>query len=83
MNIFKPSGVCAKEIEFTIEDNKVKNVMFYGGCPGSHLGISQLIKEMTVSEAIEKLRGITCGPRSTSCPDQLSKALEEYQKSIA
>lgn len=74
---FKTSGVCAKHINFEIEDNKIKKVEFIGGCNGNLSGISTLVEGMDVDTAVKKLSGITCGPRSTSCPDQLAKALKE------
>ena len=76
---YKPKGICAVDIDFEIEDNKVKNVLFTGGCDGNHKGLNALIKGMDVDEAIERLSGITCGPRPTSCPDQLACALKEYK----
>lgn len=76
MYTYKTSDVCSKEILFDVVDNKVTNVNFIGGCPGNLKGISTLVEGMEVKEAIAKLRGITCGNRSTSCPDQLSRALE-------
>ena len=64
-------------IHFDIEDNKVKNVSFVGGCNGNLQGISRLIEGMDVDEAISRIEGIRCGFKSTSCPDQLAKALKE------
>lgn len=80
---YEPKGICAIGIDFTVEDGKVGDVVFTRGCDGNHKGISALIKGMKVEEAIERLRGITCGPRDTSCPDQLAKALEAYLSSQA
>jgi uncharacterized protein (TIGR03905 family) len=77
---FKPSGVCARQINFDVENGKVKDVAFMGGCPGSHIGIESLVDGMNVDDVIEKLKGIKCGHKSTSCPDQLVVALEEYKK---
>ncbi len=79
---FKPSGVCAKEISFDIVDNKVKNLNFVNGCPGNLIGLSKLIDGMDIDEAIERLKGIDCRGKGTSCPDQLSKALEEYKVNL-
>lgn len=73
---YSTSGVCAKNIEFDIVDNKVVNVRFHGGCNGNLQGISKLIEGMEVEDVVEKLSGLGCGSRSTSCPDQLAKALE-------
>ncbi|MCR5279382.1 MAG: TIGR03905 family TSCPD domain-containing protein [Lachnospiraceae bacterium] len=76
---YTPSGICATGIDFEVIDGKVENVVFTKGCDGNHKGLNALIKGMKVEEAIERLRGITCGPRNTSCPDQLSKALAAYK----
>lgn len=74
---YRPKGVCSQSIDFDIEDNKVKNVSFVGGCSGNLQGISHLIEGMDVNEAISRIEGIRCGFKSTSCPDQLAKALKE------
>lgn len=80
---YSTSGVCAKDIEFDIEDNKVKNVRFHGGCNGNLQGISKLIEGMEVEEVVEKLSGLDCGMKTTSCPDQLAQALEAVIKKAA
>ncbi len=80
MYVFKTSGVCAKEIRFEIEDDIIKSVEFVGGCPGNLIGIKTLVEGSTVDAVIEKLKGIGCGVKSTSCPDQFTKALELYKK---
>jgi len=77
MYSYEPKGVCARKIDFEIVDNIIRSVVFIGGCPGNALGVSSLLKGMEVSAAIKKLKGITCGDKSTSCPDQLARALEE------
>lgn len=77
---FKTFGVCAKKIKFEVEDNRVKSVEFEGGCNGNLQGISTLVEGMKVGEVIEKLRGISCGSKDTSCPDQLTRALEELEE---
>ena len=74
---YKPTGVCAQMIDFDIEDNKVTNVYFKGGCNGNTQGLSRLIEGMDVNEAISRLEGIRCGFKSTSGPDQLAKALKQ------
>ncbi|WMJ81077.1 TIGR03905 family TSCPD domain-containing protein [Clostridium sp. MB40-C1] len=79
MHIYKPTGVCSREISFDLENGKIKNVSFVGGCSGNLQGISSLVEDMDVNEVIKKLKGIKCGNKSTSCPDQLSKAIEELQ----
>lgn len=73
---FIPRGVCSRRITVELEDNIVRAVRFEGGCSGNTQGLSRLIEGMDVDEAISRLRGIRCGMRPTSCPDQLSKALE-------
>lgn len=78
MQTFKTTGVCAKEIQFDVEDNKIKSVNFIGGCPGNLIGITHLVKEMEIETAIAKLKGISCKTKETSCPDQLAQALESY-----
>lgn len=74
--VYKTKGVCSSQISFDIADGKVKNVAFVGGCHGNLQGISKLIENMDVNEAILRLEGIRCGFKSTSCPDQLAKALK-------
>lgn len=76
---FYPTGVCSKEISFNVENNKVKNISFKGGCGGNLSAISILVENMDVDEVISKLNSITCGTKNTSCPQQLAKALEEYK----
>lgn len=74
---FRPQGVCARLIHITADDdNKVVDVVFEGGCDGNHKGLAALCKGRDAKELAAALKGITCGPRCTSCPDQLSKALE-------
>lgn len=76
---FKTKGTCSTEINFEVEDNKVKSVSFVGGCNGNLKGISSLVEGMSIDDVITKLEGTTCGFKSTSCPDQLAKALKEYK----
>lgn len=75
--IYQTHGVCSKNISFDIEDNKVYNVQFTGGCHGNLQGIGKLVEGMNVDEVIFRIEGIKCGPKSTSCPDQLARALKE------
>lgn len=77
---FKTKGVCAQSINFEIEDSVIKSVEFVGGCSGNTQGVSRLVEGMSVDEAIQKLEGIRCGGRSTSCPDQLAMALRQATK---
>ena len=74
---YRPSGVCSRAIIVEMDGDVLKDVEFIGGCNGNLKGISSLVKGMTYDEIKEKLAGITCGFRSTSCPDQLAKALKE------
>lgn len=82
MFIFKTKGVCSTEIHLDVEANKIKSVEFIRGCAGNLLGIGTLVKGMEVEEAIAKLKGIKCNDKSTSCPDQLALALEEFKRSL-
>lgn len=70
-------GTCSRSVLFDIEDGKVKNVQYIGGCNGNLKGIGALVEGMEVSEAISRLEGIQCGMKATSCPDQLAQALKE------
>ena len=77
---YKTKGTCSQRILFNIEDGKVENVQFIGGCNGNLQGISKLVDGMDVNEVIEKIEGIHCGMKPTSCPDQLAKALKAALK---
>lgn len=81
MYIYKTSGVCSTEIHIDVKDDKIENVNFVRGCAGNLLGISSLVKGMKVTDAIDKLQGIQCGSKGTSCPDQLAKALLSMKNS--
>ncbi len=83
MHTFTPEGVCAKAIHFEIEDNVVQKVVFEKGCPGSLHGIANLVVGLEVEDVMQRLKGIPCGPRATSCPDQLYKALEAHMQKSA
>lgn len=76
---YKPSGVCCRKIIVEIDDGIVENVEFVGGCPGNTLGIASLVKGMKVEDVEEKLSGIKCGFKNTSCPNELAKFLKEYK----
>ena len=73
---YKTSGTCSREIVFDVEDGKVKNVQFIGGCNGNLKGIGALVEGMDIDEVIDRIEGIHCGMKSTSCPDQLAQALK-------
>ena len=80
---FKPSDrVCSHEMIIEIDGNKIKKVTILGGCAGNTVGVSHLIEGMEIDEAIKRLKGIPCGGRGTSCPDQLAIALEEAKEKI-
>ena len=80
--VYKTQGVCSRAIHFEVEDNKLKNVTFEGGCAGNTRGVARLIEGMDIDDAISRLDGIHCGPRPTSCPDQLAKALKQYKENL-
>ncbi len=80
---YNPEGVCSSEFIITMDGNIIKSVKIIGGCPGNTLAVSALVEGHDIDEVISKLKGIPCGMRPTSCPDQLSKALEEIKKQIA
>lgn len=73
-------GVCSRRIDFEIDNGIITSVKFLGGCAGNTQGVSALVKGMSVDEAIERLSGIRCGFKATSCPDQLATALKEYKQ---
>lgn len=79
---YRPRGVCSQSIELDMDGNVIKSVKFYGGCNGNLKGIGALVKGMTAQEVISRCGGIRCGMKSTSCPDQLAKALESYLAEI-
>ncbi|MDO4420304.1 MAG: TIGR03905 family TSCPD domain-containing protein [Ruminococcus sp.] len=74
---YKTKGVCASHIEIELDEDVIKEVKFIGGCSGNTQGVAALVKGMKAEDAVERLEGIKCGFKSTSCPDQLAKALKE------
>ena len=72
---YKTSGTCSRSILFDVVDGKVQNVQFIGGCNGNLKGIAALVEGMDVDTVIERVQGVTCGMKKTSCPDQLAQAL--------
>lgn len=74
---YNPQGVCSKAIDIEVEDGVIKSVEFTGGCNGNTQGISKLVTGMRMEDAIQRLKGIKCGFKNTSCPDQLACALEK------
>lgn len=78
---YKPQGVCSREFIIDIDDSDIiKKVEIIGGCAGNTAGVSKLVQGMKVKDVVNKLKGIPCGVRKTSCPDQLAIALEEIKK---
>ena len=73
---YKTKGTCSKEIAFELEDGIIKNVEFTGGCNGNLKGIAKLLPGMKAEDAIARMEGTTCGPRPTSCPDQIAQNLK-------
>ena len=74
---YKTTGTCSQQIDIELKDGVIDSVKFTGGCNGNLQGVSALVKGMKPEEAISKLKGIRCGMKPTSCPDQLALALEE------
>ena len=74
---YTPRGVCSREYLIDVEDGVIQSVQITGGCHGNLQGISSLLKGMKVEDAISRMEGIRCGMRSTSCPDQIAKALKQ------
>ncbi len=74
---YKTSGTCSRSIDFEVVNGVVKNIRFHGGCDGNLKGISAIVDGMKVEDVISRLEGIRCGFKSTSCPDQLAKALRK------
>ncbi|MBE6588689.1 MAG: TIGR03905 family TSCPD domain-containing protein [Ruminococcaceae bacterium] len=75
---YQTKGVCSRSIDITVDNGIIVEVRYHGGCAGNTQGVAALIKGMKIEEAIERLSGIRCGFKSTSCPDQLATALREY-----
>lgn len=74
---YTPKGVCSRHMEIDVEDDVIQAVRVQGGCSGNLQGICSLLKGMTTQEAIARMEGIQCGPKATSCPDQLAQALKQ------
>ena len=77
---YKTKGTCSQMIAFDVENGKVMNVQFMGGCNGNLKGIGALVEGMEIDEVIARVEGITCGMKKTSCPDQLAQALKAYKE---
>ena len=78
--IYNPKGVCSMRMIFDIEEKIIKSLKIIGGCPGNTIGVSKLVEGKSIDEIIALLKGIPCGGKGTSCPDQIAIALEEYKK---
>ena len=78
--VYTPKGVCSRGMEIEVDNGVIVNVKISGGCAGNTQGVSKLLIGMQVDDAIERLSGIRCGFKPTSCPDQLAKALIEYKQ---
>ena len=74
----QPHGVCSQQIGIAVKDGVILEAAFMGGCSGNTQGISRLVAGMKVTDAVSRLKGIDCGGKGTSCPDQLAKALEKF-----
>ncbi len=77
---YKTKGVCSQMITFEVEDSKISNVQFFGGCNGNLKGIGALVDGMDIDEVISRIEGIRCGMKATSCPDQLAQALRAVKE---
>ncbi len=80
MTTWHTYGTCSKQLHFEIENDMITSLSFEGGCPGNSLGLSSMVNGMNIDDVITKLRGIKCGTKDTSCPDQLALALISWKK---
>ena len=80
---YKTKGTCSREINITVDGDRIVSVSYVGGCNGNTQGVAALVAGMSIDEAINRLYGIKCGPRPTSCPDQLARALMEIKNQRA
>lgn len=80
---YRPKGVCSRLMEFEVEDDKIVSLAVTGGCDGNLKGVASLLKGMPVQDAIDRLEGIRCGGKPTSCPDQIATALRVWQREHA
>lgn len=79
---YVPQGVCSMQMIFEIDNEIIKSLKIIGGCPGNTIGVSRLVEGKKIDEVIEMLKGIPCGMRGTSCPDQVAMALLEYKEKM-
>ena len=82
LHTYTPRGVCSRKMDIEVDGEIIKSVRILGGCAGNTKGISILVEGMNINEAIRKLKGIDCGIKGTSCPDQLARALEEVKENL-
>lgn len=82
VHTYTPRGVCSRKMDIEVDGEIIKSVRILGGCAGNTKGISILVEGMNINEAIRKLKGIDCGGKGTSCPDQLARALEEVKENL-
>lgn len=73
---YTTTGTCSRQIDIVLDDDRIESVKFLGGCSGNTQGVAALVRGMTIDEAVSRLKGIRCGFKPTSCPDQLALALE-------
>lgn len=78
--VYNPRGVCSIKMIFNIDADIIKSLRIIGGCPGNTVGVSKLVEGKKIDEVIALLKGINCGAKGTSCPDQVAIALEEYKQ---
>ena len=78
--IISPKGVCSQKIEIEVDNDIIVSVNFLGGCSGNTQGVAALLKGMNVDDTVDRLEGIRCGFRNTSCPNELAKGIKEYYK---
>ncbi len=78
---YKPSGVCSREFVFDIKDDVIQKLDVVGGCSGNLQGISKLLVGMNINDVVERIKGLKCGMKSTSCPDQIALALQKFLES--
>lgn len=79
---YKTKGTCSQHILFDVEERKLRNVQYIGGCNGNLKGIGSLVEGMDIDEVISRLEGTTCGSKATSCPDQLAQALKQAKEQL-
>lgn len=79
--VYKPKGVCSRQMTFEMEDEVIKSVEIIGGCSGNLAGISRILRNKSIDEVLEAFEGVTCGFKPTSCPDQIAQGLKAYRAS--